>query len=298
MKTYVVLNPVAGNMDIAQVEASLNACLTGDYTFYQTESNDTVKVALRSALDEGYDKVIACGGDGTVSAVADALVNSRIPLGIVPVGTGNVLARELGIPTDIDEACRVAAAHSAVRRIDTMAVDGRAYISHISLGIYSKLIEHTTPENKQRFGRAAYVWAALKEIQTYPTWPFEIEADDETRTIEASMVIIANIGSVGIPPLRWGPGIFADDGRATVCAVTSATAADYFELIWKVMRGDFDEISQIEYVPVKRRATVCANDPDVNVRADGEIIGKNSVTVSVLPGSLDIVVPEVVLPAA
>lgn len=290
-KTFIVLNPVAGNMELEQVRDKIKHHLQTDFQFYETEDYDGVKTAVRQAIHDGFDKVIACGGDGTVSAVADALVNTAVPLGIIPVGTGNVLARELEIPLDLDAACQTIVAHETERQIDAMAVGNRAYISHISMGIYSQLIEHTTPENKQRLGRAAYLRAALQEIQEYPTWQFNIVADGQETNAEASMIMAANIGAVGIPPLRWGDNIFADDGSFTLCIVKSASAVDYFELIWNVMRGAFAKTKQLEYITVKEEATLSVNDPEVRVRADGEIIGKETVTIKHLPAALKVIIP-------
>lgn len=104
---FVVLNPLAGHGDPKGLEAALHRHLAVQglrYRVHETESEGQVAQRVRHAIREGYDLFVAMGGDGTISQVASGLLHTELPLGIVPMGTGNVLARDLGIPVSPDDA--------------------------------------------------------------------------------------------------------------------------------------------------------------------------------------------------
>jgi diacylglycerol kinase (ATP) len=294
---YTILNPVAGNSDPDAIEQlvaeTFNRPGEASYEIYQTTGKDDMRSVVGQAVEAGYQRIVAAGGDGTVSAVADALAGTRVPMGILPVGTGNLLARDLQIPLELSEAAALLADPDATSHsIDAMQVNGRTYISHISLGVYSQIIRQTTPEQKRRFGRMAYIWAALKEISRYPTWRFELEVDGRLNLYRASMIVIANVSSVGIPPLQWGPDISPDDGQIDICIIKARTAAAYFQLLWRALQNQHDlDRRHIEYLPAGKGIELRTNR-DVPIRADGEIIGKSAVSIQVVPDVLKIISPR------
>ena len=119
---------------------------------------------VRDAVASGCDLVVAAGGDGTVSAVADALAGGQVPLGIVPLGTANVLAGELGIPFDLDLACALLAGDHAFAKIDAMELRGKHYVTQVGVGLDAEMIRDTPDEHKRRFGRVAYLWTAAARL--------------------------------------------------------------------------------------------------------------------------------------
>src|SRR5690606_31252171 len=116
------------------------------------------------AIDAGAQLVIAAGGDGTVSAVADGLIGSDVPMGILPLGTANVLARELGLPLDPDATCAVLASSRETATLDVMRVGGRPFFTQVGVGLDSLMIRDTDTEAKQRLGRLAYLWTAAERL--------------------------------------------------------------------------------------------------------------------------------------
>lgn len=126
MKALIILNPIAGKKSSGVVSESLRKHFSGviDYEVYETKEQDKVGDIVRTRLDEGFDLVVAAGGDGTVSAVTGGLVGTSVPLGIIPIGTGNILARELGLPIDIDKAVTLIASAPHSRKIDIMSRSG------------------------------------------------------------------------------------------------------------------------------------------------------------------------------
>ena len=126
---FVVLNPKSGRCDGGEARRALERHLAVAGVacrVHEPTHGESLIERVREAVASGCDLVVAAGGDGTVSAVADALAGTETPLGIIPLGTANVLAGELGIPLDLDGACRLLAGDHALARIDAMGVGGQA----------------------------------------------------------------------------------------------------------------------------------------------------------------------------
>ena len=126
---FTVLNPVAGNSESSRVRQALEHHFPAGRTvceIHEAGRDERIAEVVRAALGRGCDLVVAAGGDGTVSAVANGLIGNEnggsVPLGIIPLGTANVLARELGIPVDLERACQLLAGPHATTRIDGMRV--------------------------------------------------------------------------------------------------------------------------------------------------------------------------------
>ena len=131
----VVFNPRAGSAQRARIESLLQAHFAErKIELLECADEDQMRALLAPWLTRGVHLVVAAGGDGTVSAVAGALVNSDVPLGILPVGTGNVLVRELDIPVKVEQAAQLLAGRFDVRRLDAIEVGERAYLLAVSVG--------------------------------------------------------------------------------------------------------------------------------------------------------------------
>src|SRR5918997_5241973 len=162
-RVFVVLNPVAGTSVVDEVRRALDQhFLPGETTYevHETLKEDAVERIAREAQGRGYEMVVAAGGDGTVSAVAEGLVGTATPLGIIPLGTANVLARELGIPVELEGAVQLLAGAHGVTSIDAMKVGQKHYFTQVGVGIDALMIRDTKREHKRRFGRIAYLWTA------------------------------------------------------------------------------------------------------------------------------------------
>ena len=235
--------------------------------------------------------IVAAGGDGTVSAVAKGLVRTQTPLGIIPLGTANVLARELGIPVELEGACQLLAGAHGVTSIDAMQVGEKYYFTQVGVGIDAMMIRDTKREDKRRFGRIAYIWTAMTRLLGFQPRRFRIAADDQQERRRASQIVIANSGILGQPPFRWGPEIEPDDGRLDVCIVRARTLLDYLSLAWHVVRGQQRQSPNVRYLGAQRRIVIETDRP-LPVQADGEIIGETPVQVQVVPAAVRVIVPE------
>jgi diacylglycerol kinase (ATP) len=301
IRVFAVLNPRSGSCSIEDVRESIREHLAGaEVEVHEVTEGDNVRSIVQEAIARGYDPIIAAGGDGTVSTVADALVGTSAHLVIFPLGTANVLARELGIPVELEGACQLSAGHvspgsltgrrHAVVEIDAMRIEGHYYFTQVGVGIDSLMIRDTAVEQKRRFGRLAYIRTALTSLIGFQARRFAITIDDRTLIVKASQVLVANTGMMGAPQLRWGPDIRADDGRLDVCIVRARSFFDYFGLFWHVLRGSHKQSPNVRYEVASRSIVIDAKHP-LPVQADGEILGLTPVRIEVFPLALKVVVP-------
>jgi YegS/Rv2252/BmrU family lipid kinase len=292
---FVVLNPMSGRCDRDTARRALErtfsvvgvACRV-----HEAGPDGPILDRVREALRSGCDLVVAAGGDGTVSAVADALVGTGTPLGIVPLGTTNVLARELDIPVDLDGALALLAGPHALAPIDAMGLDGTSYFTQVGVGIDALMIRDTATASKKRFGRLAYLWTAAVRLVGFQPRRFVLTVDGVTVRRRASQVLVANCGLLGQPPFRWGPDIRPDDGTLDVCVIRARNLWDFARVGWNFLLGRHRRAPNVRYVTARRDVTIATASPKpLPVQADGEIVGQTPVTVRVRPGAVRVVVP-------
>jgi len=174
IRAVVFANPVAPNAHVDRLRGALDLHLgAGAYRVVETTADGDFAAAvdreLKHAADGGCDLVIAAGGDGTVSMVAERLHRlgreaKGMALAIVPTGTANILARELGIPSGLEEAVALAVARPQTRWIDGLTVGDRLILTQVGIGLDALMIRDTSREAQQRFKRLSYL-AALARRQ-------------------------------------------------------------------------------------------------------------------------------------
>jgi diacylglycerol kinase (ATP) len=302
-RAFVLLNPHSGSCTAADVRRAIHEHLGGpEAEVHEIARGDDLTAIVRSAVDRGFDPIVAAGGDGTVSTVADALVGTKAHLIILPLGTANVLARELGIPVELEGSCllgshcvrlgSLAGSDHDVFRLDAMKVGRRHYFTQLGVGIDALMIRDTADEHKKRYGRLAYLWTAASRLIGFQPRRFTITIDDQTLVAKASQVLVANTGMMGQPGLRWGQDIRADDGRLDVCIVRARTVLDYLGIFWYVVRGRHKQSTNVRY-KVASRSVVIATRRPLPAQADGEIVGDTPIRVEVVPNAVRVVVPKV-----
>lgn len=292
---FVILNPVAGRNAAAVARQRLvAACLHAGKRceFHATAPGDNVTDIARAASQRGHRLIVAGGGDGTISQVAAGLRDSSTPLGILPIGTANLLARELGLPLELTAACRLLAEDGPLRPLDALAVHGRLCLSHVSLGLYALIAERTSRRAKRYLRPWIYLWNVLPELLRGQVWPFELELDGVRHEIEASLIVAANVGGVGGRGLRWGPDITPDDGRIDLCIVRTGTLAGYRHLVQRISAGGHADDPDLLYLSARERIVV-RMPAALPVRGDGEILGHGLLDATVLPAALQVRAPAV-----
>jgi YegS/Rv2252/BmrU family lipid kinase len=292
-RLFVILNPAAGSCKEGEVHAALDrhfGCPDGSCEVHQTTGADDLAGLARAAAGRGCDVVVAAGGDGTVSAVAGGLVGTDSSLGILPLGTGNILARELGIPVELEAAVALLASGHARRTIDAMRAKGRHFFTQIGIGIDALMIRDTSREQKRRFGRLAYMWTAITRLMGFQPRVFRIDVGGGSKRFRASQVLLANSATLGQAPFTWGPDIRLDDGRVTVLIVRARTFGAYLSLAWNFLRHRHRDDPNVRYLEAEGTIRVETDRP-LPVQADGEVLCDTPIEVEVVPGALRVVVP-------
>lgn len=297
MKAFIVLNPASGNNArdlIREAISRLFASSQIDYEIYETTEGDKPGDIVRGRLKDKFDLVVAAGGDGTVSAVVDGLVGSSVPLGIIPAGTGNLIAQELNLPLAIEDAVALITGEHKFRKIDAMRIGKRVYVLNASLGISASVAGGTTRKNKSRFGRIAYLWTAITKIFILKSRYFVIAVDGKALKYRAVEVAIFNCGILANVLYPKGPDIRIDDGHLDVWIVSLQTLLDYPWYLFEMITGR----------PAKRLSHFINSKKSVSIRsriplpmqADGDIIGTTPVEIEVLSGAITVLVAEKPVP--
>lgn len=292
----LIFNPVAGqgnpDQDLQQIQTLLSSEIDLDIQL-TTEEIDANQLA-QEAVERGFDMIIASGGDGTLSAAAEALINQKIPLGIIARGTANAFASALGIPDTIEEACQ-AILSGTTRVIDVAQCNGRPMVLLTGVGFEAETIEGASRQAKDRLGMLAYLLSGLQQLSEFKSFEAEIETEDKIITVTAAAITIANVAP-STSVLAQGPaGVVFDDGLLDVTVVApanpvGAVAASY-HLLQTALRSEAVERNDIGYLRAKQIKV--KTQPPQKVVLDGEIIGTTPIEIECIPGGLTICIPAV-----
>ena len=239
-----------------------------------------------------YDVVFTLGGDGTAMEVAGALAGSGIPIGVLPGGTGNLLARALGVPRNVKRAVRVLMA-GETRRIDLGVVHGHRFAVAAGVGIDAAMVAETPPWMKRRLGVLAYTIiatrAALRAVVFRRFFLARVEVDGEIIERRAAAVLFANFGAILEDRISFGPDILVDDGVLDCCIFSPSHLWDAMRIMWRVTRRDFRPDPALLYR--KGARFHIETDPILPMQADGELLGYTPADVSVEPLAARLLVP-------
>jgi YegS/Rv2252/BmrU family lipid kinase len=203
--------------------------------WFEVNKSRKAPALVREALEKGADRVIVWGGDGMVQRSVDVLAGTGTAIGIIPAGTANLFATNLGIPRDLGEALQIAL-HGTARRLDVGVINGERFAVMAGSGFDATMIKDADGGLKDRVGRAAYVWTGAKAAGTSPQRA-RIRVDGDTWFKgDASCVLVGNVGEVG-------SGVHAfedarpDDGLLDVGVVTANGRLQWGRVIAAMLAG-------------------------------------------------------------
>lgn len=290
----VIANPVT-RADVDAVYRALSRAVPPGVrlSMYKTRREETAASIARRLKDDA-DCIVAVGGDGTVSSVAAALHGTNVLLGIIPGGSTNIIAQEIGIPPGIPAAIRVLFDGFDVRHMDVGTCNDRFFLHMAGAGFDSRVFDNADPELKKMVGWVAYLPAAIKALRE-PASDFRITIDDEVLEVESPLVLVANGSSVINPRIRVGSRIRPDDGQLDVLVVTATKPHELASVLARFAASAMQESPYVISRKAKRVRLECRQP--VPVQLDGDVIEKTPVDFGVLPRDIGIIVPRGTIPA-
>ncbi|HET7814429.1 MAG TPA: YegS/Rv2252/BmrU family lipid kinase [Candidatus Baltobacteraceae bacterium] len=241
----------------------------------------------RNADAGPFDAVIAAGGDGTIVRTVPLALERDLPMGIVPLGTFNDLARSLDIPLDVHEACEVIA-NGSERRIDVGRVNGVHFVNEASIGISTRIARRQTPDVKQRFGFLGVAMTTLQSLRETRPFFAHVRYGGRSERLRTLQITIANNARFGGVIER--PDASLDDGWLDLYSVEVRSWTQAVPLAGKILRRDASPGQGLR----TRRAPVfqVQTHRPHHVTADGEPAGMTPATFEVLPRALRVLVPN------
>lgn len=309
----LIMNPTSGNdepnsMKLPEiVEALESEGIRAELTF--TKPEESPASIAEQAVQEGYDLVIVGGGDGTVSEVAKGLLYTSIPLGIIPIGTYNNIARSLNLPNDVSEACQVIS-HGQVKAIDVGQANNQHYFFEAAgVGLDAVLFPLGEEIKGGRWERMIQV---ARLAMSYAPQPLTIELDRtlaqaRSQSIRAPrfiqrhqlsrhklsrlamLVVIANAPYYGTG-FTVAPEAIIDDGLLTISIFRNFSKWELLRHFWSISRGQYHYSPKIETYSVAE-ATL-SSKAKLPVHLDGHIIGTLPTTLKVCQHALKVIVPS------
>jgi diacylglycerol kinase family enzyme len=291
VRTAVVANPT-GNLDLAALRTGLTTGLAAAGwpapDWYETTADDPGRGQTRRAVEAGAEVVFVGGGDGTVRACVDGLAGTAVALAVVPGGTGNLLAANLSLPSNVDE-CVAAATAGRRRRLDLGCVDGQHLALMTGMGFDAAMMDATPETWKRRIGWPAYLVGGARRLWDRPM-RLEIRLDDgPVLNRSARMVLVANVGR-----MQGGVDLFGnaepDDGQLDVAVVRPRHLGEVLALAIALVLHKKRSPRSVE--------TFQASTVDIRARGrqpreiDGDLLPPaDRLTAAVVPAALWVCVP-------
>jgi diacylglycerol kinase family enzyme len=292
----VVLNPGSGSGADAD-EAARRQEIVEQFasrgrtaTIFGATPEAPVDAQARAAVDAGGRVIVAVGGDGTVNAVAAAVVDRDIPLGVVPTGTLNHFAKDMGIPLELPEAVRVAC-EGAVRRVDVGEVNGRIFLNNSSIGVYPRIVELRNRHGGRGAAKwIAALWATLAVLRRRPFVGVRIRTDDEVVVRRTPFVFVGN-NEYKMVGLSAGSRDSLSDGLLAVYLMRGSHRSGVLGLAWRVLWRGVDEVDELELLKVTD-AEIETRRHRLQVSLDGEVVVLESpLAYRVRPAALGVLAP-------
>jgi diacylglycerol kinase (ATP) len=227
-----------------------------------------------------------------VMEVMSGMMGSEVPLAVMPGGTGNVLATDLGIPKDLEEVCTMLAkGHFKLQPVDVGRFNRTYFIVRASLGFEANMVKHADREVKNRWGKFAYTIGAFKALQKVKLVNYEVTVDDEKHEVMGMSCLVANSGNTGYGDLQLAKKMDVSDGLLDVLILKKFNFSLLTYITRILMRGDPEKNRELVAHWQGRDIRVKAS-PAQDLTVDGEVVKKMDFHTKVIPAAVKILVPR------
>lgn len=289
MRILFIINPISGpssNNDAILKIHERAASTRTDFKFFYTSSENNDPLIQEQLMDYGPDRVIACGGDGTVQIVAKNLMNKHIPMGILPLGSANGLATALGLSERLDDAIDVVFKESKTLMLDLLEFNNNHICTHLAdIGINAKMIKNYEQQGTR--GMLGYAKHLLQAIKESPLLSYTVQTPQETYKREGYMIVISNANMYGTG-IRISEGSVSD-GKFEISnieriALDEAIKAGLTKFNVFIDKNMFSDVISC------RQAEIKINQK-VDFQIDGEYMGEiDHLTISIYPAAVPVLV--------
>jgi len=284
--TLIILNPAADSERAlrkrARVESLARNCVVCATTY-----TGEAEMMARRGVAEGFEKIVAAGGDGTINDVVNGLAGTGATLGLLPIGTMNVFATELGLPVHDLDLCWDIVQGDSSRDVDLPKANQKFFVQLAGVGLDAQVVKETSSQLKKNFGPLSYVISAVQIAARKPPRLF-IQSEDASID-EGSFVLVGN-GRLYGGPFPFFKHAALDDGLLDVIVFKRLGYLEIIKYLQDVIFSSDIRVPEIEYFQTQRLRV--ESDQSVPVELDGELVGNCPVEFSVQERSLRVLVPE------
>jgi YegS/Rv2252/BmrU family lipid kinase len=295
----IIINHASGSgreIDAGRIEQNLRS-QGFEPNLVLARDGSQIAAAAKRAREERVDVVVAGGGDGTVNCIASAILGSGIVFGVLPLGTLNHFAKDLGIPLDVDQALRAIVEGHRIA-IDVAEVNGKAFLNNSSIGLYPEIVKERE-SGQRRFGRSkwvAFLWACILAARRYPFLDVKLTTDGRSYARRTPFVFVGN-NEYTIDGLQVGGRRTLSAGTLSLYVAQRTGRLGLLGFAARALFGtlrqakDFDAVLSAEIVVKTRRKRL-------RVSTDGEVTMMDAPLVyRIRPAALDVIVPRPVASA-
>jgi diacylglycerol kinase (ATP) len=284
--TLIILNPAARGQRARRQRARVEA-LAGDSVICATSRSGEAEGLARRGAQEGFERIVAAGGDGTVHEVVNGLAGSDAALGLLPMGTMNVFATELGLPTHDLKRCWNIIERGNTRLVDLPSANGKHFAQLAGVGLDAQVVKETSMAMKRSFGPLSYL---IQAAQIAARVPPRLVIESENASIdEGSFVLIGN-GRLYGGPFPFFKHAVLDDGLFDVVVFKRLGYLEIIRYLQNVLFSSEIRAPEVEYFQTRHLRVT--SDQDVPVELDGELVGACPVEFCVQKQSLRVLAPR------
>ena len=284
-KTVVILNPAARSDRANRWRDRVEELASGSVLCATSRSGEAEALA-RNAAKEGFEKIVAAGGDGTINEVVNGIAGTGAALGLLPLGTMNVFATELGLPAHDLNRCWEIIQGNHTRRIDLPSANGKHFVQLAGVGLDAQVVKETSHTFKRSFGPLSYLISAA---QIAARTPPRLGIESENATIDEGSFVLVGNGRFYGGPFPFFKRAVIDDGLFDVLVFKRLGYLEIIKYLQNVIFTSEITLPEVEYFQTRRLRVT--SDQDVPVEVDGELIGNCPVEFQIRARGLSVLVP-------
>ena len=283
--TVVILNPAARSEKAKRWRARVESVARGCVICATSRAGEAETLA-RHAAQEGFEKIVAAGGDGTINEVVNGLAGSNAALGLLPIGTMNVFATELGLPAHDLALCWQIIQGEHTRLVDLPSANGKFFVQLAGVGLDAQVVKETSLTLKRSFGPLSYLISAAQIAAREPPRLF---LESENSPIDEGSFVLVGNGRLYGGPFPFFKQAIIDDGLFDVVVFKQLGYLEIIKYLQDVVFSSEIRVPEIEYFQTRRLRVT--SDREVPVELDGELVGNCPVEFQVRERTLRVLTP-------